>query len=76
MAGGAAAGYVRRMFSRDEELAIAAIAALLAKIPATRRTVIANAALQRLAAAPNTATRDAPTERVAGRISKPDRGDR
>ena len=63
------------MFSRDEEHAIAAIAALLAKIPATRRPVIANAAMQRLAAAPMSATRDAPTERVAGRVTKPSRGD-
>lgn len=64
------------MFSRDEESAIAAIAALLAKLPAARRPVIATAALQRLAAAPISATRDAPTERVPGRIAKPNRDDR
>ena len=62
------------MFTREEEQAIAAVAQLLARIAAPRRAVIANAALQRLSAAPS-ASRDAPTERVAGRISKPSRGD-
>ncbi|MBK9033945.1 MAG: hypothetical protein IPL61_22205 [Myxococcales bacterium] len=58
------------MYSRDEELAIAAIAAVLVKVPAGRRSAVASAALQRLTAASST-TRDAPTERVSGRISKP-----
>ena len=60
------------MFSRDEEHAIAAIAALLAKVPAGRRSAMVSAALQRLTSA-STTSRDAPTERVAGRISKPGR---
>jgi DNA-directed RNA polymerase specialized sigma24 family protein len=64
------------MFTRDEEHAIAAIAALLAALPATRRSVVASAALQRLSSAPISATRDAPTERVATRVTKPDRGER
>lgn len=64
------------MFTREEEQAIAAIAALLAKLPATRRSHIASAALQRLSSAPVSATRDAPTERVTGRVAKPDRGER
>lgn len=58
------------MSSRDEEQAIAAIAMILAKFPAAKRPGLASTALQRLAS-PATALRDAPTERVAGRIAKP-----
>lgn len=58
------------MSSRDEEQAVAALAAILAKFPAARRPALANSALQRLAA-PLSTPRDAPTERVSGRIGKP-----
>ncbi|MEZ4399696.1 MAG: hypothetical protein R3B06_06740 [Kofleriaceae bacterium] len=52
------------MISREEEHAITAIAALLAKVAPSRRSAVASAALHRLAA-PAGGGRDAPTQRVA-----------
>jgi|JI6StandDraft_1071083.scaffolds.fasta_scaffold126398_2 hypothetical protein len=57
------------MFTRDEEQAIAAVAAVLLKVPAARRSAIASAALHRLVGP----GRDAPTERVEGRVPRPTR---
>lgn len=58
------------MFSREEEQAIAAIAALLAKVNPNRRTAVASEVLQRLSGAVPIG-RDAPTTPVARRVPAP-----
>lgn len=58
------------MFNREEEHAIAAITALLAKVPPGRRAAIASEVLQRLSGA-SPLGRDAPTTPVQRRVPAP-----
>lgn len=59
------------MFTREEEQTIAAMVALLGKIPNARRAAIASAVLQRVSASQPNPVRDAETVPVQARVAPP-----